>query len=103
MTQQAATPETTEIIDDNVGTSTVDETIVDDGPQCMHYWVIQPATGPSSPGICQTCGESRDFKNYVEGASWGDSRLSNRSSGEETKEVSRAVVEASDGDEQDEE
>ena len=103
MTQQAATPETTEIIDQNVGASTIDAAIVDDGPQCMHYWVIQPATGPFSPGICQTCGETRDFKNYVEGASWGDSRLSNRSNSEETKEVSRAVVETSDGDEQDEE
>ena len=100
MTQQAATPETTEIIDQNVGASTIDAAIVDDGPQCMHYWVIQPATGPFSPGICQTCGETRDFKNYVEGASWGDSRLSNRSNSEETKEVSRAVVETSDRDEE---
>ena len=24
--------------------------------QCRHYWVIQPAMGPESPGICQTCG-----------------------------------------------
>ena len=103
MTQQAATPETTEIIDENADVSTLEDAIVDDGPQCMHYWVIQPATGPFSPGICQTCGETRDFKNYVEGASWGDSRLSNRSNGEETKEVSRAVVESSDGDEQGEE
>ena len=100
MTQQAATPETTEIIDQNVGASTIDAAIVDEGPQCMHYWVIQPATGPFSPGICQTCGETRDFKNYVEGASWGDSRLSNRSNSEETKEVFRTVVEASDGDEE---
>ena len=93
MTQQAAIEQTTEITN----------AFIDEGPQCMHYWVIQPATGPVSPGICQTCGDARDFKNYVEGASWGDSRLSSRSNGEESKEVTRAVVDASDGDEQDEE
>ena len=71
--------------------------------QCMHYWVIQPATGPVSTGICQTCGETRDFKNYVEGASWGDSRLSNRSKGEESKVVSRVVADQVDSEEQDEE
>ena len=92
MTQQAAIEQTTEITD----------AFIDEGPQCMHYWVIQPATGPVSPGICQTCGDTRDFKNYVEGASWGDSRLSSRSNGEEPKEVARAVVESSDGDEPDE-
>ena len=93
MTQQAATPIAAEITDD----------LIDQGPQCMHYWVIQPATGPVSPGICQTCGDTREFKNYVEGASWGDSRLSNRNNSEESKEVSRAVVGASDGDEREEE
>ena len=49
--------------------------------QCRHHWVIQPATGPVSQGMCQTCGEERDFKNYVESASWGDTRLGNRSRG----------------------
>ena len=93
MTQQTAISQSTDITDD----------VIEEAPQCMHYWVIQPATGPVSPGICQTCGETREFKNYVEGASWGDSRLSSRSNGEESKEVTRAVVDASDGDDQDEE
>ena len=75
----------------------------EEASQCMHYWVIQPATGPVSPGICQTCGETRDFKNYVEGASWGDSRLSNRSKGEESKVVSRVVADRVDSEEQEEE
>ena len=93
MTQQAAISQSAEIPED----------VIEEAPQSMHYWVIQPATGPVSPGICQTCGEARDFKNYVEGASWGDSRLSNRSNNEDSKAVSRAVVDSSDGDDADEE
>ena len=45
---------------------------------CAHHWVIQPADGPMSNGACQICGESRDFNNYVETATWGDTRLGNR-------------------------
>ena len=97
MTQQAAIPQSADVTDEVIGE------VIDEGPQCMHYWVIQPATGPVSPGICQTCGATREFKNYVEGASWGDSRLSSRANSDEPKEVSRAVVDASDGDDPDEE
>ena len=39
---------------------------------CRHYWIIQPATGPVSQGLCQNCGQTREFKNYVEAATWGD-------------------------------
>ncbi len=46
---------------------------------CRHHWVIQPADGPVSNGLCQVCGESREFKNYVESATWGDSRISGKS------------------------
>ena len=46
---------------------------------CRHHWVIQPADGPVSNGSCQVCGESREFKNYVESATWGDSRISGKS------------------------
>ena len=42
---------------------------------CRHHWVIQPADGPVSNGLCQVCGETREFKNYVESATWGDSRI----------------------------
>jgi hypothetical protein len=45
---------------------------------CRHYWVIQPATGPMSQGVCQHCGESREFKNYVEASTWGDDKSSHR-------------------------
>ena len=47
---------------------------------CRHHWVIQPADGPVSNGSCQICGEDRKFKNYVESATWGDSRIASKSS-----------------------
>ena len=68
---------------------------------CCHHWVIQPAEGPISNGSCQVCGESREFKNYVESATWGDGRTTGKgSSGSATSEstsddedaVSRDVV-----------
>ena len=45
---------------------------------CRHHWVIQPADGPVSNGSCQICGENRQFKNYVESATWGDSRIASK-------------------------
>ena len=39
---------------------------------CRHYWVIDAPTGPTSRGVCQVCRETRDFKNYIEAAPWGD-------------------------------
>ena len=56
-----------------------------DAEACRHHWAIQPATGPISQGVCRLCGEVREFKNYVEAATWGDSRLSNKSNTEESK------------------
>ena len=61
-------------------------------PACPHHWVIQPATGPVSPGICQTCGEVREFKNYIEASSWGDDRASGRSRTDTSTVVARAAV-----------
>ena len=42
---------------------------------CRHHWLIQAADGPTSGGVCRICGETREFKNYVETATWGDTRL----------------------------
>ncbi|MDA0264082.1 MAG: hypothetical protein O3A93_04625 [Chloroflexi bacterium] len=53
---------------------------------CRHHWVIQPADGPVSNGSCQVCGETREFKNYVESATWGDSRASKASGASATAE-----------------
>ena len=46
--------------------------------KCRHHWVIQPADGPVSNGACQICGETREFQNYVESATWGDSRIASK-------------------------
>ena len=53
---------------------------VETEPSCCHHWVIQPADGPISNGSCQVCGETREFKNYVESATWGDSRTTGKGS-----------------------
>ena len=45
---------------------------------CQHHWLIKSADGPTSTGVCQVCGEAKDFNNYVETATWGDTRLINR-------------------------
>ena len=88
MTQKASIPVT---IDD-----------VEGALQCRHYWVIQPASGPVSQGVCQNCSEIREFKNYVEGAAWGDSRLSKRANAEEgSVAVSRVVADQLDNEEED--
>lgn len=64
MVQRTSAAHTPEI--ENTGDATT--------PRCCHHWVIQPADGPVSNGSCQVCGETREFKNYVESATWGDSR-----------------------------
>ena len=33
---------------------------------CCHHWVIQPADGPVSLGVCQNCFDAREFKNSIE-------------------------------------
>ena len=66
---------TTIALDPEVGDTSGATTAV-----CRHHWVIQPADGPVSNGSCRICGESREFKNYVESATWGDSRIANKDS-----------------------
>jgi len=34
-------------------------------PQCCHHWVIEPADGPISLGVCRKCSESRQFRNSI--------------------------------------
>jgi hypothetical protein len=31
---------------------------------CCHYWIIEPADGPTSKGMCQFCGAEKEFDNY---------------------------------------
>lgn len=37
---------------------------------CRHHWVIEPAIGLVSKGICRYCAEVREFMNYVEENDW---------------------------------
>jgi len=37
-----------------------------EAPTCAHYWVIEPANGPLSQGVCQVCLEVKQFKNFVD-------------------------------------
>ena len=57
---------------------------------CRHHWVIQPADGPVSNGSCQMCGDNRKFKNYVESATWGDSRIASQNSSATVESTSDA-------------
>jgi hypothetical protein len=59
---------------------------------CRHHWVIQPAAAPLSPGVCQTCGELREFKNFVETSSWFDWGLSIGSRAESSAVAAKSVV-----------
>ena len=59
-------------------TPEVENTTAETTNSCCHHWVIQPADGPISSGSCQVCGEIREFKNYVESATWGDSRTTGK-------------------------
>jgi hypothetical protein len=75
-TTAVKTPEA-EKVDEQVEADAIADESVD---TCCHHWVIQPADGPSSNGSCQVCGEIREFKNYVESATWGDSRTTGKGS-----------------------
>jgi hypothetical protein len=30
---------------------------------CPHHWIIEPATGPTSMGVCKLCGAAKEFSN----------------------------------------
>ena len=33
--------------------------------ECIHYWVIEIADGPTSKGVCKFCGKEGEFKNWL--------------------------------------
>ena len=69
-------------------------------PTCCHHWVIQPADGPESRGVCRVCGEVRDFKNYVEGGKWGDTRPAVSPMAEGSGSATVSATEAQDDEEE---
>ena len=38
--------------------------------QCQHHWLIEAAGGPTSNGVCRSCGAERQFRNYLDNAPW---------------------------------
>mgnify|MGYP001253492649 FL=1 len=32
---------------------------------CRHHWIIEPANGPVSRGVCRSCQKTRDFRNSI--------------------------------------
>ena len=73
-----------------------------DPSPCRHYWIIQPASGPVSPGVCQFCGENREFKNSVGGHAWDDYNLGGRAGiGELTMALEGASDRRSIGEDED--
>lgn len=59
---------------------------------CRHHWVIQPAAGPVSDGMCLLCGEVREFKNFIEASSWADDKPVFRSSAGGPSAVARELA-----------
>jgi len=43
---------------------------------CTHHWVIDRPNGPLSEGVCQRCGEKREFRNSVDNPPWPISQRS---------------------------
>ena len=44
---------------------------------CQHHWMIPTPAGPVSIGTCRSCGEEREFQNYIEGGGgWSPTRRS---------------------------
>ncbi len=41
-------------------------------PQCPHHWVIEPADGPTSEGVCRKCAEVKTFAKNVAQNTWSN-------------------------------
>ena len=41
---------------------------------CVHHWVIETPSGPTSPGTCKRCGVTRQHANWV-GEGWTERDL----------------------------
>ena len=49
------------------------EEAVKETPKYKHHWIILEAKGPTSPGTCQHCKETREFKNSTDlEIAWGN-------------------------------
>jgi len=39
---------------------------------CCHYWLIEPAEGPTCRGVCKFCGAEEEFDSYLADFGWRD-------------------------------
>lgn len=46
---------------------------------CPHRWRIAPPNGPTSAGVCQRCGATRDFANVSDEHVWDNTTAGYRS------------------------
>ena len=37
---------------------------------CVHHWMIEPANGPTSKGVCLSCDLTRSFNNAMKDGAW---------------------------------
>ncbi|MCH8297923.1 MAG: helix-turn-helix transcriptional regulator [Chloroflexi bacterium] len=38
--------------------------------RCAHHWIIAVPNGPMSDGVCQRCGDHREFQNSISDYRW---------------------------------
>ena len=38
--------------------------------RCAHHWIIAVPNGPMSEGVCQRCGDHREFQNSISDYRW---------------------------------
>lgn len=55
--------------------------------ECIHFWVIEENSGPTSIGTCKYCGEKKEFFNYI-AVSHNPLRTDRMLRGSNTNEVS---------------
>ena len=46
--------------------------------RCCHHWVIGPAEGATSKGVCRLCGKEKEFSNDMQAALEGGSQEQDR-------------------------
>ena len=71
----------------------------DDSPSCQHHWIIQDSEGPISTGLCQSCGQLKEFKNYLATSHWGDEKSKSEPRGDLIRRPSRSHIVLEDDDE----
>ena len=56
--------------DRRIGEGITMSEVTTEPPKCTHHWVIQPANGPVSLGVCKFCREILEFRNHLGTWEW---------------------------------